>query len=120
MVHKYTNQMKAALEALGVSYYALMVNSNDNTFAQNSYGRPTFRQLEELRMYGELKCELRQLRNGMLMKDGSEILFSLSLGNTDMHQVAHMFLGVIHVPTYLCKPTRGDSHFHGHVSPIFL
>ena len=33
--------------------------------------------------------------------------------------VLYFRLFFVLTPKYLCKPTRGDSHFHGHVSPMF-
>ena len=87
----------AQLEALGVSYYALMMDKHDQVFAQKSRGRPTLRQAEELRMHGSLKSELKKLRRDMSMKGGTEILLAVSIATTDMQRAVHMFPEVIYM-----------------------
>ena len=87
----------AQLEALGVSYYALMMDKHDQVFAQKSRGRPTLRQAEELKMHGSLKSELKKLRKDMSMKGGTEILLAISIATSSMQRAVHMFPEVIYM-----------------------
>ena len=87
----------AQLEAIGVSYYALMMDKNDNVFAQKCKGRPSLRQSEEIRMHGELRSELRQLRKDMSMENGAELLLSLSIATDEMQRAVHMFPEVFYM-----------------------
>ena len=85
------------LEKLGISYYALYMDKNDDVFAQKCRGRPSSRQSEELRTHGVLKSELRQLRKDLSMENGTEILLSFSIATTDMQRAVHMHPEVIYM-----------------------
>ena len=85
------------LEVLGVSYYALMTDKNDWVFAQKCKGRPTLKQAEEIKIHGELKSELRQLRKDFSMNNHSEILLSLSIADDEMQRAVHMFPEVFYM-----------------------
>ena len=66
-----------------------MVDKNNKVFAQKCKGRPSLRRLEEIRIYGELRSKLRQLRKEMSMKNGSKSLLSLSIAPL-------VFSGILH------------------------
>ena len=95
------------LEVLGVSYYALMMDKNDRVFAPKCKGRPTLLQhAEEIKIHGELKSELRQLRKKFSMKNHSEILLSLSIADDEIHQVVHTIPEVFYMDVITCSKKR--------------
>ena len=55
------------VQSHGISYAALMMDKNDNLYAQKGRGRPSKEQREQLFLRGELKDELKQLRRDMFM-----------------------------------------------------
>ena len=74
-----------------------MMNKNDRVFAQKSKGRPTLKQAEEIKIYDELKSELRQLRKDFSMNNHSKILLPLSIADDEMQQAVHMFREVFYM-----------------------
>ena len=87
----------AKLEALGASYYALMMDKSNRVFAQKCKDRPSLKQSEEIKIHGKLKRELRHLRKDFSMKKYSEILLSLSIADDDMQRAVHMFPKVFYM-----------------------
>ena len=84
-------------------YYALMMDKNDRVFAQKCKGRPTSKQVEEIKIHGELKSELCQLRKDFSMKNHSEISLFLSIAADEMQRAVstHVPRGVLHGCHYL-------------------
>ena len=66
-------------------------------FAHKSKGHPTLKEAEEIKIHGELKSELRQLRKDFSMNNHSEILLSLSIADDDMQRAVHMFPEVFYM-----------------------
>ena len=73
------------------AYVALMMDKNDNLYAQNGRGRPSKEQTEQLFLHGELKDELKQRRRDMSIQNGQEILLPITIADDDMTQHVHMF-----------------------------
>ena len=74
-----------------ISYVALMMDKRDNLFAHIGRGRPSIERAKQLRLHGELKEELQQLRKDMSMQNGKEILLSITIANDEMQRHVHMF-----------------------------
>ena len=87
----------AALEMMGVSYYALMMDKNDRVFAQKCKGHPTLKQAEEIKIHVELKSELRQLQKYFSMNNHFKILLSLSTADGEMQRAVHIFPEVFYM-----------------------
>lgn len=54
-------------------------------------GRPNSQQIESIKMNGDLRKELQQLKHGVKFKDGTDIFFSLSVASDEMMRAVHIF-----------------------------
>ena len=75
----------------GISYVTLMMDKNDNLYAQKGRGRPSKQQSEQLFLHRELKDELKQLRKDMTIQNVQEVLHSITIADDDMIRHVHMF-----------------------------
>ena len=79
------------LNELGVSHVALVMGKDGDLLVYKNKGRPTAAEAESIQMTGGLRKELKKLKSEMKLKDGNEILLSLSVASDEMMRAVHMF-----------------------------
>jgi len=75
------------------SYVAITMNSDLDLTVYTNRGRP--RKADTLRSTKKLKKDLRELKEKMNYKDGTEILLALSVATDEMSRHVHMFPEVL-------------------------
>ena len=77
------------------SYVAITMNSDLDLTVYTNRGRP--RKADTLRSTKKLKKDLRELKEKMNYKDGTEILLALSVATDEMSRHVHMFPEVFYL-----------------------
>ena len=79
------------LNDFGVSHVALVMGTDGDLLVYKNKGRPTVAQVHAIEVTGGLRNELKKLKSETKLKDGTEIVLSLSVVSDEMMRAVHMF-----------------------------
>ena len=87
------------LQRMDVSYCSLVMDNHDNLIVYKGKGRHTTAERESIKVRGDLRKELKNVRKDLLMNEGQDILLAISVATDEMIRSMHMFPEIQFVDT---------------------
>jgi hypothetical protein len=97
--------------SLGVSQVFLVMEKSGSLFIYKNKGRPTAADARAILVDPELRTKLNNLKKRTKMKNGTDILLSLSVASDKMIHSMHMFPEILYMDLTSCTDKEGQYLF---------